>query len=69
MKNLSKIYCKKRQKQGIVDNKNIFIKIVEKFLKNVLTINFVFGIITKSLVTKASTTASQKEDRTLTNKQ
>ena len=50
---------KKHTISYIVDNKNNFKKIVEKNLKNVLTIKFVFGIITKSLVTKASKTSSK----------
>ena len=50
---------KKHTISDIVDNKNNFKKNVEKNLKNVLTIKFVFGIITKSLVTKASKTTSK----------
>ena len=56
---------KKHTISDIVVNKNNFKKNVEKNLKNVLTIKFVFGIITKSLVTERAT----RTKRTLTNKQ
>ena len=52
---------KKHTISDIVDNKNNFKKNVEKNLKNVLTMKNVFGIITKSLVTKARTTTSKKK--------
>ncbi len=53
-----------------MENKKQFEKIVEKNLKNVLTINFSFGIITKSLVTKRRASHSiNGVVRTLTNKQ
>lgn len=44
-----------------MDNQNKKEKNVEKILKNVLTMKIVFGIITKSLVTKARTTTSKKK--------
>ena len=52
-----------------MDNKKYFKKIVEKILKNMLTMKNVFGIITESLVAESDNDTSENEVRTLTNKQ
>ena len=55
------LLSKNGAKQGFVDNQNKKEKNVEKIFENVLTMKIVFGIITKSLVTKARTTTSKKK--------
>ena len=53
----------KLENKGFVDNKKYLKKIVEKNLKNMLTMKYTFGMITKSLTTKASDKQTQNLDK------